>query len=159
LPIGVIIAIFIVNGNMHKLDPHTLFSIFEQGDEEVYKEHGELEVLKNPFVLMNMVMRGLENYQLMCLMYLKNYPKEFKRVEPTIKYKYYTKLYSYLLRINLKSIESIYTIGDSFEKKQVGDALNELLRYFESIEQYEKCGKIVEYIQMLVLEEAKNILK
>ena len=55
---------------MQKLDPHTLFSIFEQGDEEVYKEHGELEVLKNPFVLMNMVMRGLENYQLMCIMYL-----------------------------------------------------------------------------------------
>ena len=159
MPIGCLLPIFIVNSNMHKLDPHTLFSIFEQGDEEVYKEHGELEVLKNPFVLMNMVMRGLENYQLMCLMYLKNYPKQFKRVEPTIKYKYYNKLYNYLLRINLKSIESIYTIGDSFEKKQVGDALNELLRYFESIEQYEKCGKIVEYIQMLVLEEAKNILK
>ena len=25
---------------MNKLDPHTLFSLFEQGDEEVYKEHG-----------------------------------------------------------------------------------------------------------------------
>jgi hypothetical protein len=108
---------------------------------------------------MNMVMRGLENYQLMCLMYLKNYPKEFKKVEPTIKYKYYTKLYNYLLRINLKSIESIYTIGDSFEKKGVGEALNQLLYYFESIEQYEKCQRIVEYIQMLVLEEAKNLIK
>lgn len=144
---------------MHKLDPHTLFSIFEQGDEEIYREHGQEEVLKNPFVLMQMVMRGLENYQLMCMMYFKNFPKQFKRVEPTIKYKYYSKLYGYLLRINLRSIETIYTIGDSYEKKQVGDALNELLYYFESIEQYEKCGKIVEYIQMLVLEEAKNILK
>jgi hypothetical protein len=144
---------------MHKLDPHTLFSIFEQGDEEIYREHGQEEVLKNPFVLMQMVMRGLENYQLMCMMYFKNFPKQFKRVEPTIKYKYYSKLYGYLLRINLRSIETIYTIGDSYEKKQVGDALNELLYYFESIEQYEKCGKIVEYIQMLVLEEAKNLLK
>ena len=144
---------------MHKLDPHTIFSIFEQGDEEVYKEHGELEVLKNPFVLMNMVMRGLENYQLMCVMYLRNFPKEFKRIEPNIKYKYYTRLYNYLLRINLNSIETIYTIGDSYEKKQVGEALNELLYYFESIEQYEKCSKIVKYIQMLVLEEAKNLLK
>ena len=144
---------------MHKLDPHTLFSIFEQGDEEIYREHGQEEVLKNPFVLMQMVMRGLENYQLMCMMYFKNFPKQFKRVEPTIKYKYYSKLYGYLLRINLRSIETIYTIGDSYEKKQVGDALNELLYYFEYIEQYEKCGKIVEYIQMLVLEEAKNILK
>ena len=144
---------------MQKLDPHTLFSIFEQGDEQVYEEHGQEEVLKNPFVLMNMVMRGIENYQLMCLMYLKNYPKEFKKVEPTIKYKYYTKLYNYLLRINLKSIETIYTVGDSFEKKGVGEALNQLLAYFESIEHYEKCAKIVHYIQMLVLEEARNLIK
>lgn len=40
---------------MNKLDPHSLFSIFEKGDEEVYKEHGEEDVLDNPFVLMNMV--------------------------------------------------------------------------------------------------------
>lgn len=144
---------------MHKLDPHTLFSIFEQGDEEVYKEHGQEDVLKNPFVLMQMVMRGLENYQLMSMMYYRNYPNEFKKVESIIKKKYYTNLYGYLLRINLKSIETIFTIGDSYEKKQVGEALDTLLSYFENIEEYEKCAQIVPYIQMLVLEEAKNLIK
>ena len=144
---------------MHKLDPHTLFNIFEQGDEEVYKEHGQEDVLKNPFVLMQMVMRGLENYQLMSMMYYRNYPKEFKKVESIIKKKYYINLYGYLLRINLKSIETILTIGDSYEKKQVGEALDTLLSYFENIEEYEKCAKIVPYIQMLVLEEAKNLIK
>ena len=60
---------------MNKLDPHSLFQIFEQGDEEVYKEHGQEDVLNNPYVLMNMVSRGLENYQLMCALYIRNYPK------------------------------------------------------------------------------------
>ena len=144
---------------MNKLDPHTLFSIFEKGDEEVYKEHGAEDLLDNPFVLMGMVTRGLESYEMMRMLYLKNYPKEFIKAEPAIKHKYYNRLYKYLLRINLKSIESIYTIGDSYDKKSTSHALNTLLRYFESIEEYEKCQDIVTYIQMLVLEEAKNILK
>ena len=144
---------------MNKLDPHSLFQIFEQGDEEVYKEHGQEDVLSNPFVLMNMVTRGLENYELMCALYIRNYPKEFIRVEPTIKLKYYNKLYGYLLRIDVDSVEDIYGIGDSYERKDAQTALETLLRYYEFKEQYEKCGIIVKYIEMLVLEEAKKYIK
>ena len=144
---------------MNKLDPHTLFSIFEQGDEEVYKEHNQEDVLNNPFVLMNMVTRGLENYELMCALYIRNYPKEFIRVEPAIKFKYYTKLYGYLLRINIDSIEDIYAIGDSYERNNAQRALQTLLDYFEFKEEYEKCGVLVKYIQVLVLEEVKKLIK
>jgi len=144
---------------MNKLDPHTLFSIFEQGDEEVYKEHNQEDVLNNPFVLMNMVTRGLENYELMCALYIRNYPKEFIRVEPTIKLKYYTKLYGYLLRINIDSIEDIYAIGDSYERNNAQTGLQTLLDYFEFKEEYEKCGVLVKYIQVLVLEEVKKLIK
>ena len=144
---------------MHKLDPHTLFSIFEKGDEEVYREYNEEDALKNPFVLMNMVMRGLENYEFMRIISLKNHKEQFEDAEPRIKHKYYNKLYSYLVRINLNSIETIYTIGDGYEKGKVNWALAMLLEHFEAVEEYEKCAEIVKYIQMLVLEEAKNILK
>lgn len=144
---------------MNKLDPHSLFQIFEQGDEEVYKEHGQEDVLSNPFVLMNMVTRGLENYELMCALYIRNYPKEFIRVEPTIKLKYYNKLYGYLLRIDVDSVEDIYGIGDSYERRDAQTALETLLRYYEFKEQYEKCGVILKYIEMLVLEEAKKYIK
>jgi len=144
---------------MNKLDPHTLFSIFEKGDEEIYEEHGHRGVLDNPFVLMNMVTRGLENYELMCALYIRNYPKEFVKVEPSIKLKYYNKLYGYLLRIDVNSIEDIYTIGESYERKDAQTALEVLLCYYEFIEQYEKCGVILKYIEMLVLEEAKYYIK
>lgn len=144
---------------MQRLDPHTLFSIFEKGDEEVYREYGQEDILKNPFVLMQMVMRGLENYQMMCIMYRKTHPQQFEQQESLIKSKYYNKLYGYLTRINLNSIENIYKIGDSYEKDHVRWALDKLLEHFESTEEYEKCAEIVKYIQILVLEEAKNLIK
>ena len=97
------------------MDPHTLFSIFEQGDEEVYIEHGVKDVLDNPFVLMGMILRGLENFELMDMMYSRNFPEEYKNVKTIIKYKYYNKLYSYLRRIDSTSFKDEYTIGEAFD--------------------------------------------
>ena len=34
-------------------------------DEEVYEEHNVTDVLQNPYVLMSMVVRGVENYKLL----------------------------------------------------------------------------------------------
>ena len=65
---------------MQPLDPHTLFSIFEQGDEMVYKEHGVEDALENPYVLMGMVLRGMENYHIMDTMYRKQYAKQYEKV-------------------------------------------------------------------------------
>ena len=112
---------------MNRLDPHTLFSIFEKGDEDVYKEHGQEDLLQNPFVLMGMVLRGLDNFKLMSSLYMKNYPKEFKEVQPTVKYKFFNKLYRYLNRIDINKLESIYTIGDSFDNQNICDSLDELI--------------------------------
>jgi len=48
---------------MQPLNKNTLFSIFESGDEEIYKEASD--ALKNPYVLMGMVLNGLQSYILM----------------------------------------------------------------------------------------------
>ena len=104
---------------MHKLDPQTLFSIFEQGDEMIYKEHGVEDALENPYVLMGMVLRGMENYHIMDAMYTKQYPKQYKKVKKMVQYKYFNKLYSYLTRIEKVTLESIFRIGESFEKGSV----------------------------------------
>ena len=144
---------------MNRLDPHTLFSIFEKGDEDVYKEHGQEDLLQNPFVLMGMVLRGLDNFKLMSSLYMKNYPKEFKEVQPTVKYKFFNKLYRYLNRIDINKLESIYTIGDSFDNQNICDSLDELIFYFQGIEHYEKCAKILKYKELLVEEYIKNLIK
>ena len=134
---------------MQPIDPHTLFSIFEQGDEQVYKEHGVEDALDNPYVLMGMVIRGIENYFMMDVMYMKQYPKEYKNVRQITKYKYFNKLFSYLRRIDSTNFKDIYKIGESFDKGEVDKGLNYLRVYYEGIEQYEKCAIIKRYIDLL----------
>lgn len=140
---------------MQKLDPHTLFSIFEKGDEEIYREHGMEDQLQNPYVLMGMVIRGLENFSLMCTMYENNFPKEFKSNKENIRRKYYTRLYGYLTRIDSNRFDNLYTIGETFEAARVEGGLQHLMFFFESIEEYEKCAIIKKWIEHLII--AKEI--
>ena len=142
---------------MDKLDPHSLFSLFEKGDEEVYKEHGFEDVLENPFVLMNMVLKGVEAYELMAIMFERNYPEQFERQESKIKYKYYNKLYGYLASIHLKSIEGVYSTGDSYERTDILNVLDHLRTYFEGLEEYEKCAVILQYRDLIFDEEISDL--
>ena len=132
------------------IDPHTLFSIFEQGDEQVYEENGVQDALNNPYVLMGMVLKGLENYSIMDMMYKKRYPEQYNEVRDTIKYKYYSKLYKYLSRIQLDKLEDIYKIGESYNSESVFISLEGLKMFFQDIEQYEKCAVIKNYQDLLI---------
>lgn len=136
---------------MQPIDPNTLFSIFEQGDEAIYKEHGVEGALDNPFVLMGMVLRGIENYNLMDIMYMRQYPEHYKKVRRITKYKYFNKLYGYLSRIRTQDFNETYSIGESFEIKNVDRALNTLRGYYEGLEEYEKCAVIRDYQSLLVV--------
>ena len=152
---GVFLIFTIYIKKVHKLNPNTLFSIFEQGDEEIYREHGMEHQLKNPYVLMGMVIKGLENFSLMCTMYENNFPREFKKNKENIRYKYYTRLYEYLTRIDSSNFSNLYTIGESFEASRVEGGLEHLMYFFESKEEYEKCAIIKKYIEHLII--AKEI--
>jgi hypothetical protein len=134
---------------MQPLDKDTLFSIFEQGDEEIYQEHKITGVMNNPYVLMGMVIRGMENWHLMDIMYKRSYKEEYQRVRDSIRVKYMSKLVSYLDRIDETKFETIYTIGDAYDSKTVMKVLNDLISYFESIEMYEKCATIKNYVDLL----------
>ena len=134
---------------MQPLDKDTLFSIFEQGDEEIYQEHKITGVMNNPYVLMGMVIRGMENWHLMDIMYKRSYGEQYQRVRENIRVKYMSKLVSYLDRIDETKFETIYTIGDSYDSKTVMKVLNDLMNYFESIEMYEKCHTIKTYVDLL----------
>lgn len=134
---------------MNKLDPQALFSIFEQGDEEVYREHNVAEVLKNPYVLMGMAVTGIENFHLIDKLYTLKHKQEYQKVRDKIKYKYYSKIYLYLSRITLEEVQESYGIGDGFDVDRCLEALNELLEYFQSLEQYERCATILKYTDLL----------
>lgn len=142
---------------MQPIDPHTLFSIFEQGDEQVYKEHGVEDVLNNPYVLIGMVIRGLENYSIMDLMYMRSYPEQYKVVRDTVKLKYYNNLYKYLTRINIDSFETRYTIGETYDSQDVLFGLDTMLYYFQDLEMYEKCAVIKKYMDLVRESSHKKV--
>ena len=134
---------------MHKLDPHTLFSIFEKGDEEIYEEHNMTELLDNPYVLMGMVLRGVGNYRTMDLMHLKHFGQQYKEVRFKVRNQFYNKLFKYLDRIDITKIESRYTITEEFDSDDIFEGLNVLLVYFENREEYEKCAVVKSYQDLL----------
>ena len=135
---------------MQPIDPNTLFSIFEQGDGEIYREHGVEVLFANPFVLMGMVLRGIDNFHMMDMMYMRQYPSHYKKVRNITKYKYFNKLYSHLLKIDSNSFEDIYKIGESFDTKQTKNGLDILRVFYERLEEYEKCAVIKKYIDLLL---------
>lgn len=134
---------------MKKIDPHTLFSAFEQGDEAVYREHGMEEQLQNPFVLMGMVLKGLEQYELMDILYTRNYGEKYKEIRSKVKLKYYLRLFGYLERIDSTSFEDIYQISLEYPIEETYTKLNDFLNYFESLEYYENCAVVKRYIDQL----------
>lgn len=134
---------------MQPIDPHTLFSIFEQGDEAVYKENGVEDVLNNPYVLIGMVVKGLENYQLMDMMYMRSYPEQYKEVREIVKLKYYNGLYAYLTRVDINSFEAKYTIGEAYDSQDVLFGLDTMLYFFEGLELYEKCAVVKRYMDLV----------
>ena len=135
---------------MHKLNPHTLFDIFEKGDEQVYKENNVEDVLKNPYVLIGMAVTGVENFYFMDKMYSTKYPEDYKRVREDIKFKYYSKLYGYLSRVKPVELDIVYRIGSDFEIDRSLKAINELLFYFQDLEYYERCSTIKQFSDLLI---------
>tara|TARA_R110000824_G_scaffold18026_1_gene72102 strand:+ start:251 stop:682 length:432 start_codon:yes stop_codon:yes gene_type:complete len=143
---------------MNKLDPHTLFSIFEQGDEEIYKEHNVTGVLDNPYVLIGMVVTGVENFALIDGMYLLKYKEKYAKVREGIRHKYYIKLFGYLQRLEDSNIEEIYTIGEDYELTRSIDALLELQIYFQKLEYYEKCKVISRFSDLLIGKQLQTLI-
>lgn len=143
---------------MNKLNPHTLFSIFEKGDEEVYKENQMEGLLDNPYVLIGMVVSGVENYYFIDEIYNNKDPKRYAKVKSNIKYKYFTKVFKYLTRLSLDELDTKYGIGTDYELDRSINALNDLLFYFEDMEEYEKCALIFQYTDLLYSKKLQTLI-
>ena len=143
---------------MHKLNPHTLFSIFEQGDEEIYKEHNAEDVLNNPYVLIGMVVTGVDNFHLLDKMYLLKHQEDYSRVRENVKLKYYNRLFRYLKRVEVKSVMDVYDIGLDYDIDASLECLNDMLYFYERLEVYEKCAIVMQFTDLLYGKKLEAIL-
>lgn len=143
---------------MHKLNPHTLFSIFEQGDEEIYKEHNAEDVLNNPYVLIGMVVTGVDNFHLLDKMYLLKHQEDYGRVRDSVKLKFYNRLFRYLKRIEIESVRDVYDVGLDYDIDASLECLNDMLYFYERLEMYEKCAIVMQFTDLLYGKKLEAIL-
>lgn len=134
---------------MQKLDPKKLFNIFNASDEAIYEEHNIQHLFQNPYVLMGMVVRGLENYSIIDGMYMIRYKEEYESVRETVREQFYDRLYGYLLKIDFHKFENIYNITEEYDKMGVFQALDHLLYYYQDKEMYERCACIKSFEDLL----------
>tara|TARA_R110002072_G_scaffold297231_1_gene469766 strand:- start:1124 stop:1555 length:432 start_codon:yes stop_codon:yes gene_type:complete len=143
---------------LHKLNPHTLFSIFEQGDEEIYKEHNAEDVLNNPYVLIGMVVTGVDNFHLLDKMYLLKHQEDYSRVRENVKLKFYNRLFRHLKRIEVESVRDVYDIGLDYDIDASLECLNDMLYFYERLEMYEKCAIVMQFTDLLYGKKLEAIL-
>ena len=133
---------------MRKIDKNTLFSIFEAVNEEVYQENEVYNSLHNTYVLLGMVVRGVENYSIMEQMYENRYKESFATVRDSIKVKYFTGLIKYLERIDLSQSDTLYELKDLFGEQSIEYAVTEMVDFFEGVEMYENCALLMKFYKV-----------
>ena len=138
---------------MKKLDPKELFKVFEMTDEELIQEQDPQAVWDfryHPFILIGMVIKGLENFEMICELYHQREGEAFESVKDNVQLTYYTSLYKYLYRFNYQSLEHIESaLRHDFD--DIAYALIHLRTFFESKEEYEKCARIRDIFEAIDL--------
>jgi hypothetical protein len=138
---------------MKRLDSKTLFDVFQAGDEEVYKEHGVEHILDNSFVLLGMVVKGVENYYIIDQLYKKKYGEEYDSQRENIKLTYFKGLMKYLERIGEIQLDTLSMIEDEFGIPAIEYAFSEMIEFFLSVEYYEECSLLKKYLDLFSLNK------
>jgi len=134
---------------MKEINLNNVFEVFDQGDEQVYERAGFSYLMDDDAVLLNTVIRGIENYWKLDGMYCNKFPDQYETVREKVKFKYFNKMFKYLSRINLNKLEPFYdTVGD-LGYGTVENTLNEYLEHFVNLEEYEKCAKIKKILDIV----------
>jgi hypothetical protein len=133
---------------MKKLNSDDLFNIFSVGDEEIFKEHKIEEVMDNSFILLGMVIRGVENYYIIDKMYDRRYGQYYDSIRENIKLKYFNGLVNYLERASTTQSDTVEDLIDEFGPQAIHYALEELLEFYKELEMYEKCAIIFKFHEL-----------
>ena len=131
---------------MKEFSAKRLFEIFDKSDDgDLLERSGIKDFYDHPFLTMGMVVRGIDNFDLLCEIYDHKYPKEFPSIKDEVKFKYYSRLYRYLDRFNYKQIDSIEkTLAHGYDN--ILYCLIDMRVTFETHEEYERCGRIRDII-------------
>jgi hypothetical protein len=134
-----------------------LFGMFSQGDSEVFKENGVEEVLDNSYILIGMVVKGVENYYIIDQIHLNRFGESYLSVREKIRLKYFLGLLEHLERVDGLPLDTVIELRDEFGEQAILYAFQEMIDCFLAIEYYEKCAIIQKYIELFSTQKLECI--
>lgn len=135
------------------MDIDKLFELFSVGDTEVYKENGVIDILDNTYILIGMVVKGVENYYIIDQIYTARYGELYLSTRENIRLKYFNGLYQYLERVNIEEGDTLENLLDEFGPQAIYYAFQEMLECFLEVEEYLKCAKIQKFLEIFSLNK------
>lgn len=146
---------------MKIFDKNVLIDAFDIKNVDEQKEQILKDFKDTPEFFARFVCKGLVNYMVMDMLYSRRYGEKYEDSKKVIKLKLFTSFYHYILRIPLESFNKALIDVDSQEQGDIltlYNALDTLITYFEEIEMYEKCEKLVKYQKKLQYDSIQELL-
>lgn len=121
--------------------------LFTKKDEQFYKEHNLLEELQDPFVLFNVVVRGVSQYNLLDEVYTNKFPEQYGVIRDGIRTRQFDYLFDLLQKVSLEERDIFSRTKEDLGKDVVEESLSQLMQHFIELEAYEKCSVLKKYLE------------
>jgi len=141
---------------MKRLNSNSIFDIFSATDEEVYKEHGMEELLKDPVIRFGTMVSGVGNYYVMDLLYTNKLGEKYLSNKESIKLKYFTDLMEYVGSIEDIQSDTLSIIEEEFGREAILYALENMIETFILVEHYENCAILQKYFDLFSLKKLED---
>ena len=145
---------------MKDINVDTIFEVFNQGDEIIYRNAGLEHVMDEDVILLNTAIRGIENYWKLDEIFSNKQGERYEDIRMQVKVKYFNKMYGYLKKVGMRKLEPFFdTVGD-LGYGTVENSLKEYLDHFIEVEEYEKCviiHKLLNVVRKLYYPEMELV--
>lgn len=125
---------------MKKLDPDKIFSFFTQ-DEVEPEDFLQSREVSDTTILITVV-RNIESYYFLDDISERKYGEAYVAIRNRVKTRYFNLLYKFLSMMKLTSIEALQDAMIDLGHGGVEFSLNDLMEFFITVEEYEKCAYI-----------------
>lgn len=128
---------------MKKMDTTRLIQLFNDTATGNSFDESIPDISSHGYIILGMVIKGVENYYILCDMIQRKYSEEFEKIKDSLTRTYFLRIYQYLIKLDIESPSTILQALDH-DTSSIEYTLNHLIRVFEKEQEYEKCAKILE---------------
>ena len=136
--------------------PPSFFDLFDYSEEDDLNKEGfaaaVMDYTQHPYIIFGTFLRSVENFYIICERYRNQYGEKFDRIEQHLKHTYFDRLYKFLDRFDETQLEHILE-ARQFDDAEIAFAIESLITFYESIEDYEKCARLWKIFSLTVGEK------